>query len=84
MGHILVVDDDPAMLQLIRRVLEKDQHLISLISDARTALNMNFSKYDLILLDIMMPGLDGFEFCSQIRSCVDSPIIFLNGQDTRG
>jgi len=65
------------MLQLIRRVLEKDRHLISLISDAQTALNMNFSKYDLILLDIMMPGLDGFEFCSQIRSYVDCPIIFL-------
>lgn len=44
MGHILVVDDEPAMLQLIRRVLEKDRHLVSLISDAQTALNMNFSK----------------------------------------
>ena len=80
MGHILVVDDEPAMLQLIRRVLEKDRHLISLISDAQTALNMNFSKYDLILLDIMMPGLDGFEFCSQIRSYVDCPIIFLTAK----
>lgn len=80
MGHILVVDDEPAMLQLIRRVLEKDRHLVSLISDAQTALNMNFSKYDLILLDIMMPGLDGFEFCSQIRSYVDCPIIFLTAK----
>ena len=80
MGHILVVDDEPAMLQLIRRVLEKDRHLISLISDAQTALHMNFSKYDLILLDIMMPGLDGFEFCSQIRSYVDCPIIFLTAK----
>ena len=80
MGHILVVDDEPAMLQLIRRVLEKDQHLVSLISDAQTALHMNFSKYDLILLDIMMPGLDGFEFCSQIRSYVDCPIIFLTAK----
>ena len=80
MGHILVVDDEPAMLQLIRRVLEKDRHLISLISDAQTALHMNFSKYDLILLDIMMPGLDGFAFCSQIRSYVDCPIIFLTAK----
>ena len=80
MGHILVVDDEPAMLQLIRRVLEKDRHLVSLISDAQTALHMNFSKYDLILLDIMMPGLDGFEFCSQIRSYVDCPIIFLTAK----
>ena len=80
MAHILVVDDEPAMLQLIRRVLEKDQHFISLISDAGTALNINFSKYDLILLDIMMPGLDGFELCRQIRSRVDCPIIFLTAQ----
>ena len=80
MAHILVVDDEPAMLQLIRRVLEKDQHFISLISDAGTALNINFSKYDLILLDIMMPGLDGFELCRQIRSRVDCPIIFLTAK----
>ena len=80
MAHILVVDDEPAMLQLIRRVLEKDQHFISLISDAGRALNMNFSKYDLILLDIMMPELDGFELCRQIRSRVDCPIIFLTAK----
>lgn len=80
MAHILVVDDEPAMLQLIRRVLEKDQHLISLAPDAGTAICMNFSKYDLILLDIMMPGLDGFELCRQIRSRVDCPIIFLTAK----
>lgn len=80
MAHILVVDDEPAMLQLIRRVLEKDQHFISLVSDADIAISMNFSKYDLILLDIMMPGLDGFELCRQIRSRVDCPIIFLTAK----
>lgn len=80
MAHILVIDDEPAMLQLIRRVLEKDQHVISLIADAGTTIKMNFSKYDLILLDIMMPGLDGFELCRQIRSRVDCPIIFLTAK----
>ena len=80
MAHILVVDDEPAMLQLIRRVLEKDQHFITLLSDTCKVLNMNFSKYDLILLDIMMPGLDGFELCQQIRSRVDCPIIFLTAK----
>ena len=80
MAHILVIDDDPAMLQLIRRVLEKDQHLITLIADTGEVLAMNFSKVDLILLDIMMPELDGFELCRQIRSRVDCPIIFLTAK----
>lgn len=80
MAHILVVDDEPAMLQLVRRVLEKDQHLIRLVSDTSTVTKMNFSKYDLILLDIMMPGLDGFDLCRQIRSRVDCPIIFLTAK----
>lgn len=80
MAHILVVDDEPAMLQLIRRVLEKDQHVIRLVSNASSVLDMNFSNYDLILLDIMMPELNGFELCRQIRSLVDSPIIFLTAK----
>lgn len=80
MAYILVIDDEPAMLQLIRRVLEKDGHVVRLISDASTVLNGNFSKYDLILLDIMMPGLDGFELCQKIRSRVDCPIIFLTAK----
>ncbi|MBU9742649.1 response regulator transcription factor [Lachnospiraceae bacterium ASD3451] len=80
MARILVVDDDQAMLQLIRRVLEKDRHLVKLVFDANTVPDMDFSKYDLILLDIMMPGLDGFELCRRIRSRADCPIIFLTAK----
>lgn len=80
MAHILVVDDEQAMLQLIRRVLEKDQHFITLVSDASMVPDMNFSKFDLILLDIMMPGLDGFGLCQQIRTRVDCPIVFLTAK----
>ena len=76
MGHILVVDDEPAMLQLIRRVLEKDRHLISLISDAQTALNMNCSKYD--------PGTGWIcVLQSDTFLCRLSHYIF-DGQNTRG
>ncbi len=80
MAHILAIDDDVAMLQLIKRVLEKDSHLVTIHSNTQTMLNMNFSRYDLILLDIMMPGLNGYEVCSQIRNRVDCPIIFLTAK----
>lgn len=80
MAQILAVDDEQAMLQLIRRVLEKDGHTCTLVSDAAAVLNMNFSKYDLILLDVMMPGVDGFSLCRQIRFRVDCPILFLTAK----
>ena len=80
MAHILAIDDDIAMLQLIKRVLEKDSHLVTIHSNTQTMLEMNFCKYDIILLDIMMPGLDGYEVCNQIRNRVDCPIIFLTAK----
>ena len=61
MAHILVVDDDIAMLQLVRRVLEKDQHLVTLQSNAKAVTEMDFSKFGLILLDVMMPEIDGLD-----------------------
>lgn len=80
MAHLLVVDDEEPMLQLVKRVLEKDNHLVTLQTDPEAVLKMDFSKYDLILLDIMMPKLDGFDLCKQIRKSVDSPIIFLTAK----
>lgn len=80
MAHILVVDDETAMLQLIRRVLEKDQHTVTLQSDAKTVAEMDFLKFDLILLDVMMPECDGFHLCREIRNRVDCPIIFLTAK----
>ena len=80
MAHILVIDDENAMLQLIKRVFEKDGHCVTLQSKATAALDMDFRRYDLVLLDIMMPDLDGFELCDQIRSRVDCPIIFLTAK----
>lgn len=80
MAHILVIDDEFAMLQLIRRVLEKDQHIVTLQENAKEVLTKDFRQYDLILLDIMMPDMDGFEICSKIRSNVDCPIIFLTAK----
>ena len=80
MANILVVDDENAMLQLIKRILEKDAHTVTLQANAKAVLDIDFRRYDLILLDIMMPGTDGFVLCSKIRKLVDCPILFLTAK----
>ena len=80
MANILVVDDEAAMLHLIERILEKDKHNVTLCKDAKNVLNFDFRKFDLILLDIMMPEINGFEVCEKIRFYVDCPIIFLTAK----
>ena len=80
MANILVVDDDTAILDMIGNILNKDGHLVTKVSNP---LEINMEKvnfYDLILLDIMMPGLDGFILCSRIRKFVDCPILFLTAK----
>lgn len=80
MAKILVVDDDTAILDMIGTILNKDGHLVTKVSNP---LEINMEKvnlYDLILLDIMMPGLDGFILCSRIRKLVDCPILFLTAK----
>ena len=80
MAHILVIDDEMAMLQLIKRILEKNNHIVTLCQDSKSTFNMDYRKFDLILLDVMMPNIDGFEVCNEIRSYVDCPIIFLTAK----
>lgn len=80
MANILVVDDENAMLQLIKRILEKDAHTVTLQANAKAVLDIDFRRYDLILLDIMMPGIDGFSLCLKIRELVDCPILFLTAK----
>ena len=80
MKHVLVVDDDPSILALIRNALSKDGYLITTCQSAVDVDMQKLSHYDLILLDVMMPGTDGFEFCKQIRNMVDCPILFLTAK----
>lgn len=80
MAEILAVDDDTAILDMIGNILNKDGHRVTKVSDP-LAINMEkLNLYDLILLDIMMPGTDGFELCSKIRALVDCPILFLTAK----
>ena len=80
MAKILAVDDDMAILDMVGTILGKDGHMVTKINRPLD-LNMNqLNNYDLILLDIMMPGIDGFELCEKIRKQVDCPILFLTAK----
>ena len=81
LAKILVIDDEPDILALIKNILHKDNHLVTTVTNPEKILNIAFVKFDLILLDVMMPGMDGFTFCRKIRDNVDCPIIFLTAKN---
>ena len=77
----LVVDDEKAIVKGIKFSLEQDDIVVDCAYDGLEALNMaKESNYDIILLDVMLPGLSGFEVCQQIREFSDCPIIMLTAK----
>lgn len=80
MAKIFAVDDDKDMLNLIRMALQKDGHQVDIATDPTAVQNAKCRLYDLILLDVMMPGEDGFSLCRRIREEVDCPILFLTAK----
>lgn len=80
MSLILAVDDELDMLDLIRNILKKNKHQVDVYQNPLDVDNSKLSKYDLILLDVMMPGIDGISFCKDIRAKVDCPILFLTAK----
>lgn len=80
MAAILVVDDEITILELIKNGLKKDQHFVTTYALAEQVPLDKLGSYDLILLDVMMPGMDGVTFCEKIRSMVDCPIVFLTAK----
>ena len=80
MARILAVDDEPAIRNLLARVLIKDGHDVRCAACAEEALAAHPERYDLVLLDVMMPGMDGFELCRIVRQRTDAPIVFLTAK----
>ncbi|MFD1426845.1 DNA-binding response OmpR family regulator [Kroppenstedtia sanguinis] len=81
MGEIiLVVDDEQAMVSMIREALEDEGYQVLTATDSESVWNLLDRKPDLILLDIMMPGLDGIQVCRWIRDSVSCPILFLSAR----
>lgn len=82
-GRILIVDDDKDIANLLRVTLEKEGYQIDTLHDGLTALEQtNRIKYDLAILDVMMPGMDGYTLCSRIRDNFYFPILMITAKGT--
>ncbi|WP_019316291.1 response regulator transcription factor [Streptococcus mutans] len=80
MTRILVIDDDADILTLIKNTLQLQNYLVETFVSANQVDRSKLADYDLILLDIMMPDVDGLSFCRDIRNLVDCPILFLTAK----
>ena len=81
MYHILVVDDESRIRAIIRKYAEFEGHRVTEAGDGMEAVLLcRKNSYDLIIMDIMMPELDGFSACREIRKVCDTPIIMLSAR----
>ena len=81
LAHILVVDDDDGIRSLVKKYLDENQYLVTTASNAEDASEkIKIIKFDLIILDIMMPGKNGLEFIKEHRGSLETPIILLTAK----
>ena len=81
LGRVLVVDDDKNICELLRLYLEKEGYGVILAHDGEEAVvKFNALKPDIILLDIMLPGIDGWQVCREIRKKSNVPIIMITAK----
>ncbi len=80
-GHILVVDDDEGIRNLVKQYLNENNFLVTTSNSAEDAsLKVQIIKFDLIVLDIMMPGKTGLEFTEENKNKINTPIILLTAK----
>jgi DNA-binding response OmpR family regulator len=79
---ILIVDDEPAIVDALRYTMEKAHYHVLVARDGEQALQLGMqASPDLIVLDLMLPGIDGFEVCRRLRASSRVPIIMLTARD---
>src|SRR5690625_2828581 len=84
MNKVLIVDDEKRMLDLIALYLRPHNYVCQKAQGANEALSyIEDETFDIVLLDIMMPEVDGWELCQEIRRVSDVPIIMLTARDQR-
>jgi CheY-like chemotaxis protein len=82
---VLLVDDDPLILEILRTILDLEEFAVTTASDGRQALeSVASTRPDVVVCDVMMPDVDGFEVCRTLKSqpsTADLPVILLTARD---
>ena len=81
LAHILMVDDDDGIRSLVKKYLNENNYLVTTANSAEDASEkIKIVKFDLIILDIMMPGKSGLEFIKDHKDYLDTPIVLLTAK----
>ncbi|WP_017473476.1 response regulator transcription factor [Amphibacillus jilinensis] len=80
--HIFIVEDDPNIRDIVSAYLKKDGYKVSMVDNAEDAWEMTREQQpDMWILDIMLPGMDGYELCKKIRQQSEVPIVIISAKD---
>ena len=82
--HILVVDDEEDICEILKFNLESEGYIVDAVTSAEEAMHRKLDKYNLFLLDIMMKGMSGYRLADEIRKQrrLDAPIFFITAKNT--
>ncbi|MEV4312618.1 response regulator transcription factor [Actinocrispum sp. NPDC049592] len=82
-AHVVLAEDDHKQAELVRRYLEREQHTVVVVHDGRAALDeVRRQRPDLLVLDVMLPGVDGLDVCRILRRESDLPVLMLTARST--
>jgi two-component system, OmpR family, alkaline phosphatase synthesis response regulator PhoP len=83
MPNILIVEDDPAVRDIVQIALEREGMSVEAVGDGEAALKYfrSVGSFDLVVLDIMLPGIDGISLCQELRKSSDVPVVMLTARD---
>lgn len=82
-SRILVVDDESSITEFVSYALTKEGYTVDVVDNGGSALEYaEKNDYDLFILDIMLPGIDGYELCRRLRTQTTAPVLFLSARDT--
>ena len=81
-ANVLVIDDDPKITRMLKRALTFEGYAVDTASSGVSGLDQALQREpDLVILDILMPGVDGIEVCRRLRAVGDTPILLLTAKD---